>query len=52
MQYEGAHEIDTAAIVAKLEEVRVQIEATLNEFNINLYSDADDSSVKYGQLDV
>ena len=51
-QYEGAHEnVDTDAIVNKLEEVRAQIEATLNEFNINLYNDADDSSVKYGQLD-
>ena len=51
-QYEGAREnVDTEAIVDKLEEVREQIEATLNEFNINLYRDAEDSSVKYGQLD-
>ena len=48
-QYEGAQ--DMAAIEDKLEEIRAQIEATLNEFNINIYSDQEDSSVKYGQLD-
>lgn len=43
---------DMSEIVTALEEIKGQIEATLNEFNINLYSDAEDSSVKYGQLDV
>ena len=44
-------EVDTAGIEEKLDDIKDQIEATLNEFTINLFSDASDSTVKYGQID-
>ena len=39
-QYEGAHEnVDTAALEAKLEEIRLQMEEILTQFNINIFAD-------------
>jgi len=50
--YENAQaSTDMTEVVSALEDIKNQIEATLNEFNINVYSDEYDSSVKYGQVD-
>lgn len=51
-QYEGAHEnIDMDAIVAKLEEVRAEIETTLSEFNINIFLDEYQQSWSVGPVE-
>jgi len=47
-QHEGPQ--DTAAIVAKLEEVRAQIEATLDEFNINIFQEEHEQSWSVGPV--